>query len=87
MSKFPISLKVQPSGSRNLFFYQSPCNLGSTCAVDSEIKDFLDNPACLNVNYKCVLDFGMSDISEGCIGMVCPLGEKNSVTFVRVLPQ
>ena len=68
MSEFPISLIVQPSGSRNVFIHQYSCDLGSPCTVIGKVKDFLDNPACLRIHHNGVLDFGMSDISKGRIG-------------------
>ena len=36
--------------------------------MNGKIKDFFNDPSGLNVNYKSVLDFGMSDIAEGRIG-------------------
>ena len=68
MSECPISLIVQPSGGRNLFLHQHPCNFGHTRPVIGKIKDFFNNPASLNVNHNSVFDFGMSDVAEGRIG-------------------
>ena len=36
--------------------------------MNGKIKDFLNDPTGLNINHNGIFDFGMSDVSERCIG-------------------